>query len=304
MASNPNIQGFSYTRSLIPVFDGETESYDYWSLQMKTLFISKDLLDFVENGYAEPESAADMRNKAKQKEYKKNRKKDAKALLYLQQGVSKDIFRLISEVKNSKEAWDILREEFQGSEKKGDMDKTKDCAPSTDLISKYLPLYKAAKEGDWKKAKNFIDNNDKDGKDTAVTARITVSNDTALHIAAAEGHSDFVEELVKLMTSEQLELKNFDNETALQLAAVAGNLISIKAMVGKNPALVNMRDRYGCIPLLNVTNCALSNDQKEDMIQYLYRVMIEHPGKPSLFSGDLGRQIICSIIGDGFFGEW
>ncbi|XP_026444213.1 uncharacterized protein LOC113344459 [Papaver somniferum] len=181
------------------------------------------------------------------------------------------------------------------------MDKTKDCAPSTDLISKYLPLYKAAKEGDWKKAKNFIDNNDKDGKDTAVTARITVSNDTALHIAAAEGHSDFVEELVKLMTSEQLELKNFDNETALQLAAVAGNIISIKAMVGKNPALVNMRDRYGCIPLLNVTNCAPSNDQKKDMIQYLYRVMIEHPGKPSLFSGDLGRQIICSIIGDGFF---
>ncbi|KAI3967274.1 hypothetical protein MKW92_021973 [Papaver armeniacum] len=176
-------------------------------------------------------------------------------------------------------------------------DEWKDYTPPTDL-SKYLPLYKAAKKGDWLKAKDFID---KIGTDIAVTARITVSNDTALHIAAAEGHSKFVEELVKLMTPQQLVLQNFDYETALQLAAVAGSIRSVKAMVEKNPNLTNMRDKYGCIPLLNATNYASLNDRKEDMIKYLYNVMIKNHDARNLFSGDLGRQIICSIIGAGFF---
>jgi translation elongation factor P/translation initiation factor 5A len=31
------------------VFDGE--SYDYWSIKVKTLLISQDLLEFLEEGY-------------------------------------------------------------------------------------------------------------------------------------------------------------------------------------------------------------------------------------------------------------
>ncbi|KAI3897536.1 hypothetical protein MKX03_010401 [Papaver bracteatum] len=180
----------------------------------------------------------------------------------------------------------------------GDSDKRKDFYTFPTDLSTYLTLYKAAKKGDWQMARNFIDYV---GTDTAVTARITVSNDTALHIAATEGNSKFVEELVILMTREQLEIQNFDNETALQLAAASGNIKSVKAMVEKNPNLTNMPDKYGCIPLLNATNYAPLNDQKKEMTKYLYSVMIKNPGEPNLFSGDLGRQIICSIIGAGFF---
>ncbi|KAI3837529.1 hypothetical protein MKX03_010397 [Papaver bracteatum] len=185
---------------------------------------------------------------------------------------------------------------FEGNSN-GDCDGRKDCTSPTDL-STYLALYEAAKKGDWQKAKDFIE---KVGTDIAVTTRITVSNDLALHIAAAEGNYKFVVELVKLMTREQLELQNFDDETALQLAVVAGNIKSVEAMAKKNPDLANMRDKYGCIPLLNATNYASVNHQKKDMIKYLYGVMIQNPVEPSLFSGDLGRQIICSIIGAGFF---
>ena len=117
MKSSSNSQGLSYGPSLIPFFDGE--SYDIWSLQMKTLFVSQELWELVEDGFEQPESSAVLStwSQAKQKEYKENKKKDAKALLNIQQGISKSIFPRIMGAKNAKEAWEILKVEFQGSDK-------------------------------------------------------------------------------------------------------------------------------------------------------------------------------------------
>ncbi|KAL4195338.1 hypothetical protein AMTRI_Chr05g72830 [Amborella trichopoda] len=63
------------------------EDYESWSLQMKTLFISQDLLDIVEEGYSVPESVAALESwsQAKHNEYKENKRRDAKALLFIQQ---------------------------------------------------------------------------------------------------------------------------------------------------------------------------------------------------------------------------
>ncbi|XP_073152109.1 uncharacterized protein [Henckelia pumila] len=101
----------------IPVFDGE--SYEFWRVQMKTLFISQDLWEIVENGIPEPADAETLSTwtQAKQKEYRKNIRRDAKALLFIQQGVNRSIFPRIIGAKNCKKAWDILKMEFQGSEK-------------------------------------------------------------------------------------------------------------------------------------------------------------------------------------------
>ena len=46
-----------------------------------------------------------------------NRKKDSKYLFYLFQSVHESIFPRIEAVKNSKEAWDILKTSYQGMEK-------------------------------------------------------------------------------------------------------------------------------------------------------------------------------------------
>ena len=37
----------------LPVFKGE--SYDFWSIKMRTLFISQGLWDLVETGYQDPD---------------------------------------------------------------------------------------------------------------------------------------------------------------------------------------------------------------------------------------------------------
>lgn len=40
----------------ILMFDGDEESNDYWSIRIKTIFISHDLWEMVEDDYEEPQS--------------------------------------------------------------------------------------------------------------------------------------------------------------------------------------------------------------------------------------------------------
>ncbi len=70
----------------IPVFD--RESYAFWKIQMRTLFISQDLWEIIEQGFPQPEDVETLAtwNATKQKEYKENIRKDAKALLFIQKG--------------------------------------------------------------------------------------------------------------------------------------------------------------------------------------------------------------------------
>jgi hypothetical protein len=98
----------------VPIFSGE--NYDFWSIKMKTLFVSIDLWEMVESGYEIPESTSSLTN-AQKKELKENRSKDAGALGMIQRGVSETIFPRIMGATRAKEAWDTLQEEFQGDKK-------------------------------------------------------------------------------------------------------------------------------------------------------------------------------------------
>ncbi|XP_012834035.1 PREDICTED: uncharacterized protein LOC105954897 [Erythranthe guttata] len=86
---------------------------------MQTLYISLDLWDILENTYAEPpeEATSESWSEAQQKIYKENIQRDASALRYLQQGVSKTIFPRIFGAKKAKEAWDILQQSLKGDDK-------------------------------------------------------------------------------------------------------------------------------------------------------------------------------------------
>ncbi|CAL5401478.1 unnamed protein product [Camellia sinensis] len=74
----------------IPIFDGT--NYEFWSVKMRTLFLSKGLLDTVQDGY----------------NHEANQQKDAAALSHIQQGVSDWIFPSIKDATTAKQAWDIL----------------------------------------------------------------------------------------------------------------------------------------------------------------------------------------------------
>ena len=82
-----------------PVFDGE--NYDYWCVKMKTIFLSYDLWDLIEIGYEDPTEEMTI---VQMNQLKENKKKDAKALHLIQQGVTDIIFSRIINATKSKEA--------------------------------------------------------------------------------------------------------------------------------------------------------------------------------------------------------
>ncbi|KAL7604466.1 hypothetical protein Lser_V15G18298 [Lactuca serriola] len=117
-----------------------------------------------------------------------------------------------------------------------------------DYIKTAVPLYEASIKGDWKAAKAILDE-----RRELVRYSITENDETALHVAASAKRSkqveEFVEHLLTYMDGKDLELRNNSSNTALCLAAAAGNLKIVEIMVKKNRALVGMICGNGMTPL-------------------------------------------------------
>lgn len=145
----------------------------------------------------------------------------------------------------------------------------------------------AVLRGNWKAGKEFLY-----GNPSAVRARITRNMETALHIAAGEGHREFVEELVKMMLPEDLELQNKDGDTALYFAAASGDREMAKALVDKNPRLPLIRGNNEATPLYIAALLG-----KQDMVRYLLSVTDDR------YLTNLDRiDILGATIGSSLFG--
>ncbi|KAI5343078.1 hypothetical protein L3X38_010954 [Prunus dulcis] len=106
-----------------PVFNGE--NYDFWSIQMKTIFKSHGLWNLVIEGCDSTDLKKSDESDAKKKEKEESSgigkdsfamilMKDAKALRLIQGAVSDEIFPRISHKETSKGAWNILQQEYHG----------------------------------------------------------------------------------------------------------------------------------------------------------------------------------------------
>ncbi|XP_017243138.1 ankyrin repeat-containing protein ITN1-like isoform X2 [Daucus carota subsp. sativus] len=123
-----------------------------------------------------------------------------------------------------------------------------------------LPLYEAALKGDWQTAQKIISKCPK-----VINVSITKNYETVLHIVSSTKHAHFVEELLKLMKPEDLDLQNKNRNTALCLAAAAGTVKIVEMMVEVEPNLLMIRGNNNMSPLL----MAALFGHKE-MVSYLY----------------------------------
>ncbi|KAF2308834.1 hypothetical protein GH714_021600 [Hevea brasiliensis] len=97
-----------------PVFDGQ--NYQLWAVKMKTYLRGFDLWEVVETENCPPPLRANP-TVTQLKHYVEESAKKYKSLSIIHAAVIETIFTRIMTCDTSKEAWDRLQEEFQGSEK-------------------------------------------------------------------------------------------------------------------------------------------------------------------------------------------
>nr|KYP40246.1 hypothetical protein KK1_038439 [Cajanus cajan] len=97
-----------------PVFAGE--NYDLWAAKMRTYLRAQSLWEVVENG-SNPAPLPDNPTMAQVRFHSDEVAKEGRALAIIQAAVHDDVFIKILNLDTAKEAWDKLKEEFQGSER-------------------------------------------------------------------------------------------------------------------------------------------------------------------------------------------
>ncbi|CAL5430774.1 unnamed protein product [Camellia sinensis] len=283
-------------------------NYSEWRQQMYNLIKSEGLVGWVSGAVETPA----MENK----DYSSWNRSDAQLRGWIGSTLSRDIPEQVVQSRTAKEMWTELEE----------------------IFGHYVPLHKAATEGDWETANEFI----RREPDIAMRAGITEESETMLIVAVkSKRRNNFVKNLVKHMLREDLALGDTRKRTALHRAAGAGNIEAAKLLVKENPYLPNAQnydkqiplfyaaargDREMCLFLLRVT---IVNDDDETkrttshlsqflsrsltsanhLLQYSQNPKLMEDGKgkgiddlwwnPTPFDGESGFKILRQLIYSG-----
>ncbi|CAB4289637.1 unnamed protein product [Prunus armeniaca] len=101
-------------------------------------------------------------------------------------------------------------------------------------------------------------------------------------------HEHIVEELVQLMSEEDLELTDNWGWTALAVAANRGNLKMVECMVRKSKKILS-------IPIRNMTPIILASmNEQWDVVHYLYSVTPLQDLRPE--KGPYGSTLLTSLL--------
>ncbi|XP_031371571.1 uncharacterized protein LOC116187111 isoform X2 [Punica granatum] len=170
-------------------------------------------------------------------------------------------------------------------------DPTLTQAREEDPLRHYRPLHKAALNGDWEAADSIFKSDPE-----ALTAKITSMGETALHVAADVGRTEFIEKLVALMTPEALEIQEHErSQTALHYAVARGSLHIVKTLVAKNGRLMEMADRWEYTPL----HLAAYYFESKEIVWYLVLKMPDVPlpyTASPFFAGSAASQLIDKLV--------
>ncbi|GLT97821.1 hypothetical protein SLE2022_153680 [Rubroshorea leprosula] len=145
--------------------------------------------------------------------------------------------------------------------------------------SRCVELKKSICNGDWNAVKQFFVF-DKHPLDTRI---VSDRGYTALYVAIDAGQDKIAEELVKMMSETDLEVKSASNagsRTALNAVAITGRTHLAKCIVQKNNKLLTIRNGSGRIPVTSA--CSMGH---KEMTYYLYSVT-----PPEVFQPQVGNH--------------
>lgn len=158
----------------------------------------------------------------------------------------------------------------------------------------YLPLHKAALEGDWETARRIF------GRSPgSISAALNTHRVTPLQVAVGTGKRSihFVREMVEMMMMQGFEeliiAQNNFGETALYTAAAVGNTVAATILASRAPRLLYIPNVQNNFP---VQIAAVYGHRR--MLQYLISVTTE----PAPYEGMAGLRLLLHIIDAEFFG--
>ncbi|KAE9444824.1 hypothetical protein C3L33_23278, partial [Rhododendron williamsianum] len=227
-------------------------NYDEWKQQMLDKVIqSNGLIGFIDGTVKAPPETVVISNaqtdggdtiylKTENKEYVAWKRSDELVRKWILNRLSKNIKKnkknKLEQFETAKELWEALHqlvEDLKLAEQK------------KRVKYDYLPLYKAAIEGNWADADKFLGK-----KPDAVRALITFDLETALIVAVkVVKRNAFVKKLVEMMSLEDLAIGDCNGRTALHRAAGAGNIEVAELLVKKNSGLLNLKTTENNMPL-------------------------------------------------------
>ncbi|KAL9314747.1 hypothetical protein ACSQ67_020199 [Phaseolus vulgaris] len=129
-----------------------------------------------------------------------------------------------------------------------------------EYLQKCVPLYKVAMRGDWNEARRMIEEDS-----SLLNAAITKEWGTLLHVVAGTNHVHFANQLVKLLDPPDLELRNFNGNTAFCYAAASGNMEMAAMLIKQNEDLPKIRGGEEATPLYMAVLL-----RKGEMARHLY----------------------------------
>lgn len=158
--------------------------------------------------------------------------------------------------------------------------------------NQYRQLYNAAERGDWKSAKSLIEHDP-----NALTARKTFHARTILHVAAERCQWGFILKLLELLPRESIAMQDSMGNTVLHYVTEGGSLETAKAVVDKNPDLLQIVNNLGHLPLLYSVN-----GNCKELVWYLsLRTRVESPSFP--FFVPLLTTFLRGLINSGYNGK-
>ncbi|KAI9121824.1 hypothetical protein K1719_007214 [Acacia pycnantha] len=254
------------------------ETKEDWFEWVKNYLISQDLWK-VTSRSARPE-------RYRVKDYARWRRKNAAALHVMRISCGPHNLPFIRGASQAKVAWDILYRTyyFPPPPPQETMRGIEDVEMGI--------LYKAISDNNWSAAKAFIDR-----YPIVLDVEFGASRgETPLHVAAKFGHVGIVEELVRLVAPEYLEIYDALGNTPLIIAAEHSGVIPIaKCLINKNSNALKIPCRsikWRNIPVQLAFRACL-----KEMGRYLYSVT---PLQPFTENRNLGTSFLgtCLITGE------
>ncbi|KAK6126729.1 hypothetical protein DH2020_039528 [Rehmannia glutinosa] len=254
-------------------FNNTSTNYQAWKEQMLCLIYSQGLLGFIDGTNAPPPETvaaapADGTTAAiKNKDYGLWIRTDMLVKGWILCSLNDDI------LKETNGGYTVLVTRTEQNTREKD-------------FREYLPLHRAALQGNWEAAKQIFDDDP-----NAMIASINPYKATTLHAAIATGKAiHFVENLVTAMPLESLAATNYIGETALSVAAAVGNIEAATILINRVPNLLYVPNNFGNFPVQIAALYA-----QRDMLKYLISVTKDDCGQ-NPYAGVTGLRLLIYVI--------